>query len=488
MSNHCARGTAGQAAKRSGLRRLTPELIIPLLMLSACAGLTEPMTDPVIALEAPADGSAPSVTAANQPSTPPMGWNSYDGYGDSVTEAEFLANARAVAQRLKAHGWQYVVVDYCWYDPAAYNNQPNEHAGEKLPMDPYGRLLPAVNRFPSAAGEKGFKPLADEIHAMGLKFGIHIMRGIARGAVAANTPVEGSNFKAQEAANTNDTCSWCPFMYGVRGDRPAGQGWYDSIFRQYAGWGVDFVKVDDLTSPYHGAEVSAIHRAIAKCGRPIVFSTSPGETPLDQAAHVSTNANMWRATGDLWDTWRQLEAAFDIADKWTGHGAAGHWPDLDMLPFGHLSIKGRSVGADRRTHLSKAEQVTMMTLWCMAPSPLMLGGNFTDADAWELALLSNDEVLAVNQDAAALQGRRISARDGLEVWMRNLGGGAEALALFNRTEADTTMRANLPELGLAGGYKARDLWQRKECPVAEGRVEMFVQAHGAGLLRLTKGD
>jgi hypothetical protein len=449
---------------------------------------TRPVTDPVIALEAPADGKAASVTAANQPSTPPMGWNSYDGYGDNVTEAEFRANARAVAEGLKPHGWQYVVVDYCWYDPAAYNNQPNEHAGEKLPMDEYGRLLPAVNRFPSAEGERGFKPLADEIHAMGLKFGIHLMRGIPQGAVAANTPIEGSSFKAQDAGNTRDICSWCPFMYGVRGDTPAGQAWYDSIFRQYAGWGVDLVKVDDLTSPYHASEVSAINQAIAKCGRMIVFSTSPGETPVSQAAHVSTNANMWRATGDLWDNWQQLDAAFGIAFRWSGRGSAGHWPDLDMLPFGHLSVRGRSVGPDRRTKLTKAEQVAMMTLWCVAPSPLMLGGDFTDVDRWELALLTNDEVLAVNLDAAAKQGKRVSARDGIEIWMRDLGGDSKALALFNRTDDDTTIRTDLPRIGLTGDYKARDLWQRKVFPVVDGSLEMFIPAHGAGMLRLRKSN
>ena len=447
-----------------------------------------PITDPVIALEAPADGSPTTVTYANQPSTPPMGWNSYDGFGGSVTEAEVQANAKAVAARLKAHGWQFVVVDYLWYVPDGYNNQPKDHAAEKFSMDEYGRLLPVVTRFPSAAGGKGFKPLADEIHALGLKFGIHIMRGIARDAMAANTPIEGSNFKAQDAGDTNNTCAWCSYMYGVRGDTPAGQAWYDSIFRQYAGWDVDFVKVDDLSWPYHTSEVSAIHQAIAKCGRPMVFSTSPGETPVAQAAHVAANANTWRATGDLWDNWQQLDYAFGIADKWTGHGLAGHWPDLDMLPFGRLSFHGRSEGSDRRTKLSKAEQVAMMTLWCMAPSPLMLGGVFTDADPWELALLSNDEVLAVNQDVAAIQGKRASARDGLEIWTRELDGGSKALAFFNRTDDDATMRANLSELGLTDSYKARDLWQRKDFPLADGRVEIFVPAHGAGMLRLTKSN
>ena len=446
-----------------------------------------PPTDPVIAMQAPAGQRSPVVTGANQPQTPPLGWNSYDGYGDNVIEAEMRENTKAVANLLKAHGWQYVVVDYCWYDPAAYNNSPNEHAGAKLPIDEFGRLLPAVNRFPSAEGGKGFKPLADETHALGLKFGIHIMRGIPRVAVEANTPIEGSNFKAKDAANTEDKCSWCPFMYGVRGDTEAGQAWYDSLFRQYAQWGLDFVKVDDLTAGYHADEVHAIHQAIVKCGRPIVFSTSPGETPIEQAEHVAANANMWRATGDFWDNWNQLDSAFGFANRWTGHGGPGHWPDLDMLPLGHLSVKGRSVGPDRQTNFSKAEQVLMMTLWSVAPSPMMLGGSFADADPWEIALLTNDEVLAVNQDTAATQGKRVSSKDGLEIWVRDLHDGSKAVALFNRTDDDTNVRANLADLGLSGTWQVRDLWQRKDLPAAKDHVELFVPFHGAALLRLAKG-
>jgi alpha-galactosidase len=418
--------------------------------------------------------------------TPPLGWNSYDGYGDSVTEAEMLDNAKAVAKILKPHGWQYVVVDYCWYDPKAYNNNPNEHAGAKLPIDEYGRLQPAVNRFPTADGGKGFKPLADAVHGMGLKFGIHIMRGIPRVAVEANTPILGTNFKAADAANTNDKCDWCPFMYGVKGATPAGQAWYDSIFKQYAQWGLDFVKVDDLTAPYHGDEVHAIHDAIAKCGRSIVFSTSPGETPIQQADHVGANANMWRATGDYWDTWHQLDAAFTFANRWSGHGGVGHWPDLDMLPLGHLSVNNRSVDRDRMTRFSKSEQVTMLTLWSMAPSPLMLGGRFTDADAWEVSLLTNDDVLAVNQDAAGKQGNRVAGKDGMEIWTRDLSDGSQAVALFNRTDEDTTIRATLAELGLDGKCMVRDLWQRKDLGLMEDHVETSVTPHGAVMLRISK--
>ena len=366
--------------------------------------------------------------------TPPMGWNSYDSFGDSVTEEETLANARYQKEHLLAHGWTYVVVDYRWYDPGAHDNNPSGRAGAKLAADGFGRLLPAPNRFPSAADGKGFKPLADRIHAMGLKFGIHVMRGIPRQSVKENTPIEGSEFKAADAANTGNVCPWCPDMFGVDCAKPAGQAWYDSILRLYAAWGVDFIKVDDLSSPYSAREVEAIRRAIDRCGRAIVFSTSPGETPVSEAAHVETHANMWRISGDFWDSWDALNHTFDLLAAWQGHAGPGRWPDADMIPLGFIGK--RSVGGNRMTHFSKDEQVTMMSLWALAPSPLMLGMNMPENDKWTLSLLTNDEVLAVNQDPLGRQGMRISRTKELEVWTKDLSGGAKAVAFFNRASVE----------------------------------------------------
>jgi hypothetical protein len=359
-----------------------------------------------------------------------MGWNSYDSFGDSVTETEILANARYQREHLLAHGWNYLVVDYRWYDPGAHDNNPNGRAGAELSADEFGRLLPAPNRFPSAADGKGFKRLADQIHAMGLKFGIHVMRGIPRQAVKANTPIEGSDFRAADAADTNHNCVWCPDMFGVNATQPAGRAWYDSILHLYAGWGVDFIKVDDLSAPYSASEIEAIRSAIDKCGRAIVFSTSPGETPLSEAGHVQTNANIWRISGDFWDNWRSLDHNFDLLAAWRGHAAPGHWPDADMIPLG--SIGQRSVGGSRMTRLTKDEQITMMSLWVLAPSPLMLGMNLPQNDQWTLSLLTNDEVLAVNQDVLGVQGIRISQTNRLEIWVKDLSGGAKAVGLFNR--------------------------------------------------------
>jgi len=418
--------------------------------------------------------------------TPPMGWNSYDGYGDSVTEAEMLNNAQAIQQYLKPHGWQYVVVDYRWYDPGAHDNNANGRAGAALTMDAYGRLLPSPNRFPSAVGDAGFKALADKIHAMGLKFGIHIMRGIPRNAVDANLPIAGSKFHAKDAYHADGACVWCQDMYPVAGDTPAGQAWYDSIFRQYASWGLDFVKVDDLSRPYHTDEIIAIRKAIDKCGRAIVFSTSPGATPVADADSISSLANQWRITDDMWDTWGQLVDNMNYGNQWYGHGSPGHWPDVDMLPFGILSVGGRSVGAERQTHLTKAEQVSLMTYAAIMPGPLMLGGDFTKADQWEMSLLTNDEVLGVDQDPAGIQGHMVYNKDGIEAWTKPLQDGSTAVAIFNENIEDATPSIDDADLGLNGVFSIRDLWQHKDLGGGLRPMGYFVPAHGAILLRFTQ--
>jgi hypothetical protein len=419
--------------------------------------------------------------------TPPMGWNSYDAFGASVTEAEVLANATYIKQNLLSHGWQYVVVDYRWYDAQAAN-YPNGSAPQNpaqvlaLTLDGNGRLLPAPSRFPSATNGQGFKPLADKIHALGLKFGFHIMRGIPREAVLANSPIEGSSFHAADAADTKNTCYWNADMYGVRGGTPAGQAYYDSLFRLYASWGLDFVKVDDLSQPYSTAEIEAIRRAIDRCGRPIVFSTSPGETPVAEAGHISTHANMWRVSNDFWDNWASLDHAFDLAYAWQKVGGPGRWPDLDMIPCGHIGI--RSVDGPRMTRLTHDEQVMLMSLWCLAPSPLMVGMNLPDNDAWTFGLLTNDEVLALDQDPLGQPATRVSQSGKTETWIRNLSDGSKAAALFNRGEISVTVTLDWAAAGLSGKLAVRDLWRHLDLGDFTGQITLPVPAHGAVLLRL----
>jgi hypothetical protein len=413
--------------------------------------------------------------------TPPMGWNSYDTYGSSVREAEFLANAEYMQANLFRHGWQYVVVDYRWYDATAANHNTNGIGGP-VTLDAFSRVVPAPNRFPSAAEGKGFKPLADKVHGMGLKFGIHVMRGIPRQAVAANAPIEGSTYKAGDVANPHDTCNWCKDMFGLDSRKPGAQDYYDSVFRLYASWGVDFVKVDDLSRPYHKDEIDLIRSAIDKCGRPIVFSTSPGETPVGEAAHVATHANMWRMADDAWDKWGDLYHLFDLAAKWQDAGGPGHWPDADMIPLGHIAV--RSVGHDRKSGYTKDEQVTLMTLLSLIPSPLMLGMNLPDNDEWTNSLINNDEVIAINQDPLGKPAKRISQKEGGQVWVRDLKDGSRAVGLVNRGNTEAIITLDWSAAGLSGKQSARDLWQHKDLGSFENQLVLSVPKHGAVFLQL----
>lgn len=417
--------------------------------------------------------------------TPPMGWNSYDAWGTSVDEKQVLANARYMQEHLLTHGWKYIVIDARWYDSVSSYDDRNfnkDRANAKLFADEFGRMLPAPNRFPSAVDGKGFKPLADQIHAMGLKFGFHMMRGIPRQAVKAATPIEGSNFTAADAADTNSICGWCPDMFGVRNDA-AGQAWYDSCARLWASWGIDFVKVDDLSSPYHQAEIAMIRKALDKCGRQIVFSTSAGPTPVRDAKHIFTHANQWRISGDFWDRWHDLNHQFDLLAQWQGVGGPGHWPDLDMIPFGHIGIKCTIAGPNRQTRFTHDEQRTLMSLWSLAPSPLMLGANLPDLDAWTLSLLTNDEVLAVDQDPLGSPAQRVVQKNGTEIWVKTLQDGSKAIGLFNRSDAAQDVELNWSDAGLTGKQMLRDLWQHKNLGEFDKQFVAQVPSHGAVLLR-----
>ncbi len=353
---------------------------------------------------------------------PPMGWNSWDCFGTTITEAQTMAAAEFLSANLKAYGWEYVVVDIQWYVPGA---QGHEYLPDAvLTMDGFGRLQPAPNRFPSAADGSGFKALAARIHALGLKFGIHLMRGIPRQAVAKNLPVMGAGCHAADIADKTDVCPWNPDMYGVDMSKPGSQDYYDSVFGLLASWGVDYVKVDDIARPYHQREVEAIRRAIDRTGRPIVLSLSPGATPLDAARHLRSHANLWRISDDFWDRWLALHEQFRRLEQWNPHREAGAWPDADMLPLGVLDL-GR-----RTTRFTRDEQRTLMTLWSIARSPLMYGGDPVNTDDFTLSLLNNAEVIAVDQNSAA--NRPLFDHDDLIAWTADVPGCADKyLAVFN---------------------------------------------------------
>jgi hypothetical protein len=416
--------------------------------------------------------------------SPPMGWNSWDCFGTTITEAQVRQEADFMAAKLKSHGWQYIVVDIQWYEPGSKGHAYRPDA--RLAMDDFSRLVPAPEKFPSATNGLGFKPLADYVHSLGLKFGIHMMRGIPRQAVRANTPLRDVAARAAEIADTNSLCQWNPDMFGVDMTRPGAQAYYDSLMELVASWGVDFIKVDDLSRPYHQAEIDAIRQAIDKAGRPIVFSTSPGETPLSAGPHVSRHANLWRISDDFWDGWQHLLPQFKRLHDWSAYRLPGAWPDADMLPLGIIEF-------NRRTRFTPDEQITLMTLWSIARSPLMHGGDLTRSDDFTLSLLTNDEVIAVNQHSE--NNHQLFRRDdGLVAWVADAPGSpAKYLAVFNlrdpagngQQSPTAAVPIKLSDLGLSGEVRVRDLWPGKDLPPVRGQLAPEVPAHGARLFRLT---
>lgn len=426
--------------------------------------------------------------------TPPMGWNSYDYYDTTVNEEQVRANADYMAAHLKEFGWEYVVIDIEWYcnDAGTVRDRFQYIPFGDIEMDAYGRLQPAPGRFPSSAGGKGFGPLADYIHSLGLKFGIHIMRGIPRKAAELHCPVPEAEETADRIADPSSICIWNPDMYGVRGTAD-GQAYYDSLLAMYAQWGVDFIKCDDICDsrlyreePFSGwEETRMIHRAIEKCGRPIVLSLSPGPAHIDRAWEYCRYANMWRITDDFWDDWKLLKAMFARCEMWQDHVRKGCFPDCDMLPLGKL---GKGFGKEAwDTHFTKEEQKTMMTLWCMFRSPLMIGAELTMMDDWTLSLLTNRDVLALMKETC--RGTQIARTDDYAVW-KNMdeASGRLVVALFNLSDEESLLSIGVRELGEDGlqGEDAAlyELWEKQESRAVSGRIEAQVPAHGVRVYRM----
>ncbi|MGB7760337.1 MAG: glycoside hydrolase family 27 protein [Bryobacteraceae bacterium] len=429
--------------------------------------------------------AGPARSQAPLAPTPPMGWNSWDSFGTTVTEDEVKANADYMAAHLASHGWQYIVVDIQWSEPhpQTHGYRPNAD----LAMDEFGRLVPAPGRFPSSANGQGFKPLADYVHQKGLRFGIHIMRGIPRRAVDANLPVEGSKYPAAEIADKAAICHWNTDMYGVDTSRPGGQDYYDSIARRYASWGVDFIKADDMfayPTGDHNNEIAALHAAILKTGRPIVLSLSPGTRDASRAEFLSQHAQMWRISGDFWDRWTDLKAQFARFRAWQPYVKVGHWPDGDMLPLGHIGIRAER-GDPRMSLLTRDEQRMLITLWSVARSPLIFGGNLPDNDAFTLSLLDNDEVLAVNQKATS--SHELFARGNQVAWLAEMAGSpARYLAVFNTGDAgEEQFRIDWSDLGLPPSCVVWDLWGRKDVGTLKSGRTFQLAPHAAAFYRLT---
>jgi hypothetical protein len=437
------------------------------------------------AVELPTSGKAR--VPGSLAETPPMGWNSYNAYGTTINEAQVRANARWQADHLKRFGWLYVVVDMEWFvtNPTPSGNSTNS----QYAMDEFGRYVPAPNRFPSAADGSGFKPLADYVHALGLKFGIHILRGIPKMAVEKDLPIADSGYHASQAADRSDTCPWNPDNYGVAANTPAGEAYYLSIGNLYAAWGVDFVKVDCIAShPYKGDEIATLRRALDQTQRPMILSLSPGPAPLDKLDELRSHSQMWRISDDVWDLWHSEKTypqgvgdQFARAAAWAPLAVPGHWPDLDMLPIGSLA-PSPGWGPLRLTRLTHAEQQTLITLWSMTRSPLMIGGNLTAMDAWTTSLLTNPEVLAVDQRST--NSKQLLDAGNIVVWSAEASNRkAKYLAAFNRAATQQEIELSWKDLGLEEASHVRDLWERENLERAQS-LKIQLSGHDSALYRV----
>lgn len=392
--------------------------------------------------------------------TAPMGWNSWDCYGAAVTEDIVRKNADFMAKHLKKYGWEYITVDIQWYEPDVKTHEYTPFA--KLCIDEYSRVIPAENRFPSSAGGKGFAPLAEYVHSLGLKFGIHIMRGIPRQAVYERTKIKGTDKTAADIAKTDSICAWNTDMYGVDPAKPGAKEYYDSIFELYASWGVDFIKCDDIARelPKEESELIMLSNSLKNCGRDMVLSLSPGPALLEKAELYKQVSNMWRITDDFWDNWQLLYNMFERCEKWAPHNGAGHWADADMLPIGYIK---QDYSPDITTQFTKDEQVTMLTLWSIFRSPLIIGGEMTKFDDFTMSLLTNKGILKMHRNA----------RHSHQVWRRKINGseivlwtaadaeGGQYAALFNIGENAADISVPLTELEIYEAKDITELWSNE---------------------------
>jgi alpha-galactosidase len=428
--------------------------------------------------------------------TPPMGWNSWDSYGLTIDEADYRANTTVLAG-LKQYGWQYSVVDEGWYMQEPFADKVESR---KYLWDANGILIPAPNRFPSAANGAGFKPLADWVHAQGLRFGIHIVRGIPRQVVDADLPIADSSFHAADAADKDAPCPWDEGNWGVR-DNAAGQAYYDSMLKLYASWGIDFIKVDCISDrPYRPTEIRQIAAAIQKTGRPILLSLSPGPTSLDHAAEVAKYAQMWRISDDHWDVWSAehkpgqgefpfgLRDAFDRLAEWADYVKPGNWPDEDMLPEGSLTPHP-GWGEPRQSRYTQDEQRTEFTLWAISRSPLILGTNLTKLDDFTRSLITNRDVIDINQKATESGQGLMPLKNGSSdsfpqrYWYARTGGRhpRHYLAVFNLENSPS--KADLPWLVFHlenKPYAVFDIWNQKHIPRAKA-LHVELAPHGCAL-------
>lgn len=438
--------------------------------------------------------------------TPPMGWNSFDSYGVYLYEEAAMENMEAFAEKLKPHGYEYFVIDAGWF--GEFELQPGtiypaEKHAKKMNFNEYGLLQPSETYFPN-----GLQPIIDRCHELGLKFGLHLMRGIPREVVRLDLPIKGTNYTASQIADTTSICVWNDQNYGIDMSKPGAQEFYNSLINQMAEWGVDFIKYDDLV-PFP-EEIKGIAKGIEQCGRPIVYSLSPGNGADPNHIEAFKTAHMLRVTADIWDEQKGIEEAFEAWRKWQGKEEPGFWIDMDMIPFGKLQLmspKPEGVQGDeskaelmqkmktgelenfellsgkgftRWSKFTKDQMYTFITLRSLAASPLMMGGDLPTLDDFSLKLITDEEMIACNQNG--VMGHLVYEKDGIEIWntpKKNSENGW--IGIFNRSSEVNEISLKTADLGLdaAQTYDLENIWE--ESKVSE--LDFSVNSNGVVFLK-----
>jgi len=411
--------------------------------------------------------------------TPPMGWNSFDSYGVYLHEKAAYENLEAMAEKLKPHGYEYFVIDNGWFGEYTLQEgtiYPAEKHAHDIRINECGHFLSSKVYFPN-----GLKPIADRAHELGLKFGVHLMRGIPRKAYEQNLPIKGTKYTARDIVDTDpkENCKWCHYCYAVDMDKPGAQEWYDGLIQHIADMGVDMIKYDDIVP--HPDEVEAVAKAIAKTGKPILLSLSPGGDVDPEAIAFFRLGNMLRVTKDVWDEQHYIDECFKAWRKWQGKEQPGFWIDMDMIPFGQLQLmsppstnpkktvmdKGdvalAGKGVKRWCQLTKPQMKTFITMRALAASPLMMGGDLPTLDDFSLMLITDPEMLACNQNG--VMGSMVLEKDGLETWKVDKKGveGEGWIGIFNRQGKKTEFKLTAERLGLEGAaYTLAEVWSDDE--------------------------
>ncbi|VGO14880.1 Alpha-galactosidase A [Pontiella desulfatans] len=447
--------------------------------------------------------------------TPPLGYNSFDSYNCCLYEEVAMKEIDAFIEKFSPHGYEYFVIDNGWFSSPESTNFngylvpiENKARAEHVTVNEFGIVQPSELYF-----SNGFKPLVDKLQANGLKFGVHLMRGIPKVAVERDLPIKGTDYTARDIYTTKEDCVWCDYMHGVDMTRPGAQEFYNSVFDQFAAWGIDFVKVDDVT--HHPAEIEAYVKAIEQCGRPMVLSLSAGNTSNVKYIDTYRKTNMVRTTPDIWDNQESLDRSFNSMRKWQGLERPGFWPDLDMIPFGELCILSRKEIQKRPLKKTEAQFLGHMHHWCffsenqketfitqraISASPIMIGGSMISLDEHSYQLLTHKEMLACVKNG--VHGKLVHEENGVELWNapvanRDRFGYQEYtstegwMALFNRTDEEQTVQFDwryLRFLPKGKVYDFEDMWgsQSLEGYKRGHKLSFTVEPQGVVFMKYTE--